>query len=122
MSVTTRNVFFSRDFEGLFRHQRVALKPLDLFFHSLGVPAVDIPREVRCRDDAELADFFHGVDLGIAEEIRTVANVVGAFGAALHVGRLFDFAMIAALIARAGLLSEIPVVLRGGTEGSLPPY
>src|SRR5580700_7295415 len=97
----------------------LALEVPDLLLHALRVPAIGKAGEVRRRDDAELAHFFHGVDFGFAKQIRTVANVVGALGGARCVLRPLGFAMVAALLANARLASRIAFVPRVGRGRSM---
>jgi hypothetical protein len=50
----------------------------NITLHVLAISEIRILREVRRRNHTELADFFEGVDLGIAQKIGAVADVMSA--------------------------------------------
>src|SRR3984885_13512890 len=96
----------------------LALEVRDLLLHALRVPAVGIAREVRCRDDPELAHLFHGVDFGIAKQIGTVANVVTALGGARRFLCPLGFSTVFASLSNVRLASRIAFPPRAGSGGN----
>jgi hypothetical protein len=69
---------FPRDFDGLVGDERLLGEPPKVFVGPFAISAVGKLRKVRYGNDPKLADFLQGVDLGIAEEIGAITDVIGA--------------------------------------------
>ena len=99
-----------RDFKGVVSDQRLACERANVLLHSFAIPVVGVLRQVRHRDDAELADFCQGVHLGIAEEIGAIPDVIGARRIAAFVAGRMLLAGFGAIAAARGFRRRTPAL------------
>src|SRR5258708_6814079 len=97
-----------RDFDVLARERTLLPKMADVPLDSVPISVVGVLRKVGYRDDAEFADFFQGVQFGIAEQIGAISDVVGAL-------RIAAFGVLVGMFARLGGWSTV-----GHRGGGLP--